>query len=188
MEIIRNDETTFEKVSKFLETNIIYRIKDTKINDEEFIELDSIRQDKLLVSKNNLDFNVFMIIIDRFNNHRKMLFDQDSKKVILLELKTKQDSAEIIINSYKCNVIFCTSKDDLNILTPVDENYLMDILKVIDNGKEPMIRITESGEFVLTLGPTLTIKFDRVLLKYIEEFAVNCKFNNKNKVVLERKM
>ncbi|MBR4177948.1 MAG: hypothetical protein IKR57_01205 [Bacilli bacterium] len=174
------------KISEFLDNNILYKICKTTIDNISYFEVDSIKPDKLLINKNVFNQESFFKIFIRFVECRRMLLDQDYKKANYYILESTPGEAEIRFNYNKCNIKLYESITNEDLLVPTDKGFLMELLNLIDNGCDPII-MAKDNQFYLTLGPNLTIKFDRKLLKYIEEFAVNCKHNIESINRLERK-
>ena len=184
--IIDREEELIE-VYDFLNDNIIYKIGDVVKNDTLYYEVCSIKPDKLLIDKKVLNDEVFFKIFKKYIESRKMLLDQDYRGVYNYNITTMQGGSEINIDHGKCNIKLFTSISDKNVLVPSDREFLMELLDLIDNGYSPII-MAKDNEFYIMFGNTLTIKFNWVLLKYIEEYSVNCKYNRENSIKLERKV
>lgn len=178
----------FGRIHDFLRDNIIYKFCQTTDDNMQYIEIDSIKPDKLLINKLLVNQELIFIIVHRFIECRRMLLDQDYKKISVYNIESKKGEAQIVFNYSKCNITLCSSMEDGNTLMPTDRDFLMELLNLIDNGCDPVIMSKEDQQFYLILGPGLTIKFDRKLLKYIEEFAVNCKHNKNSISKLERRI
>ncbi len=186
MKLINSVEELGE-LDLFLESNIVNKIGTTVIDNTSYFEVDSIRGEKLLINKIVLDAEIFIKVMNSFIKSRKMLLDQDYKKVNYYCLDTEQGEAKIEIKGCKCEATLFASVSDENILVPTDNEFLSTLLGLIDNGCDPQLIAKSNDEFYLTFGPNLTIKFNRVLLKYIEDYVVNCKYNKKYMMKMERK-
>ena len=80
MKIINSVEELGE-LDLFLESNIVNKIGTTVIGSASYFEVDSIRGEKLLINKIVLDAEIFIKVMNSFIKSRKMLLDQDYKKV-----------------------------------------------------------------------------------------------------------
>ena len=174
-----------EELLKFLDINAIFKISTIIKNDVPYLEIESNKNEKVLVKKELLDFDLYSKIMKKYNESRKELFDENYKKANSFNLVSKQGEVKIVFENSKCSITLFASLNDSNVLVEPDEEFLMYMLNKVDNGCEPVIMAKDNQQFYLYMG-TLTIKFDRVLLKYIEEFAVNCKYNKKSQMKRER--
>lgn len=177
-----------ELLNSFLESNLVNKIGTKIINGTSYFEVCSVNGNRVLINKIIKSSEVFVKVINNFIKSRMMLLDQDYKKVSYYTLDTEQGGAKIEINGYKCDITLFTSISDEKFLVPTDNEFLRTLFSLIDNGCDPQLIAKGNDEFYLTFGPNLTIKFNRVLLRYVEDYVVNCKYNKKQNIKLERKM
>lgn len=185
--LIIDSEEKLNELDIFLGSNILYSVGTNIIDSNSYFEVKSIKPETLLIDKKILNYEIFFKIMNRFIESRNMLLDQDFKKLNCYNIKTEQGGAKIETEYCKCNLTLFTSITDDNTLVPSDRDFLMNLLSMVDNGSEPIIIAKNNEEFYLALGNNLTIKFDRKLLKYIEEFTYSCKHNQEYLIKLERK-
>lgn len=176
-----------ERLYKYLENNSLYKVCSIIKNDISYLEIES-NNGKILINKKVLDDNLYFRIMKNYNESRKKIFDDNYKQANNYTLVSHQGEVKIVFDYSKCSITLFASLSDSEVLVEVDEEFLMYMLNKIDNGCEPIIMSKGNDNFYLYMGSLLTIKFNRPLLKYIEEFAVNSKYNKKSVMKLEREM
>ena len=184
--MIIDKEEDLNKIDEFLEHNILFEISSPLETDSLYYEIKSIKIDKLRINKYLMNSDIFVKVMKKFIKSRDMLLDQDYRKISYYNINLKQGCAKIETSGYKCNITLFASTTNENVLVPTDREFLMKLLGLIDNGQEPTL-IVKDNEFYLTFGSNLTIKYDRSLLKYIEEYVVDSKYSEKFRMKLERK-
>ena len=182
-----DSEEKLAELDSFLESNILYSVGTSTNSGMSCFEAVSIENGKLLVSKTVLTSEMFFKIMNKFVESRNMLMEEKHAKYFNYNLTARQGEASISVEGNTCNIVLYSSICDENVLAPSDKEFLNNFLSLIDNGCEPVISAKSNEKFCLMFGKHLTVNFDRKLLKYIEEYAVNSKHTQEYIMRLERK-